>query len=137
MSDQYHPECNETPLLDNRGAAIYQSLIRSANWAVTLGQFDIQYATQMMSRFSMAPQQGHLDAMKRVFGYLKKFQKGKIVVDSSYRDHSVFKITSYDNWKEFYPDAIEELPYDMPTPFGKKARITMYVDANHAHNTVT
>jgi hypothetical protein len=69
----------------------------------------------------MAPQQGHLDAMKRVFGYLKKFQKGKIVVDSSYCDHSVFKITNYDNWKEFYPDAIEELPHNMPTQFGKKA----------------
>jgi hypothetical protein len=86
----------------------------------------------------MAPQQGHLDAMKRVFGYLKKFQKGKIVMDSSYCDHSVFKITNYDNWKEFYPDAFEELPHNTPTPFGtKKAQITVYIDADHAHDTVT
>jgi hypothetical protein len=77
MSEQYHPECDDTPLLDNRGAAIYQGLIGSANWAITLGCFDIQYATQMMSRFCMTPQQGHLDAMKCVFGYLKKFQKVK------------------------------------------------------------
>jgi hypothetical protein len=55
MSDQYHPETDDTPLLDDRGAAIYRGLIGSANWAVTLGRFDIQYATQMMSRFSMAP----------------------------------------------------------------------------------
>jgi hypothetical protein len=83
MSEQYHPECDDTPFLDNRGAAIYQGLIGSANWVVTLGCFDIQYATQMMSHFNMALPQGHLDAMKQVFGCLKKFQKGKIVVDSS------------------------------------------------------
>jgi hypothetical protein len=58
--------------------------------------------------------------MKQVFGSLKKFQKGKIVMDSSYRDHSVFKITNYDNWKEFYPDVIEELPHNIPTLFGKE-----------------
>jgi hypothetical protein len=103
----------------------------------SLGRFVIQYATQMMSHSSMAPRQGHLDAMKRVFGYLKKFQKGKIIVDSSYRAHSIVKITNYDNWKEFYPDAFEELPHHMPTPFGKKARITVYVYADHAHDTVT
>jgi hypothetical protein len=44
---------------------------------------------------------------------------------------------SNDNWKEFYPDAIEELPHNMPAPFGKKAQITMYVDADHAHDTFT
>jgi hypothetical protein len=137
MSDQYHPETDETPLLDDRGGSIYRGLIGSANWAVTLGRFDIQYATQMLSRFSMAPREGHLDAMKRVFGYLKKFPKGKIIVDSCYRDHSSFNINTFDNWTAFYPDAKEELPYDMPLPFGKKARITVYVDADHAHDTVT
>jgi hypothetical protein len=77
MSEHYHPECDDTPLLDNRGAAIYQGSIGSANWAMTLGCFDIQYTTQMMSCFSMATRQGHLDAMKRVLGYLKKFKKVK------------------------------------------------------------
>jgi hypothetical protein len=49
MADQYHPETDDTPLVDDRGASIYRGLIRSANWAVTLGRFDIQYATQMLS----------------------------------------------------------------------------------------
>ena len=75
--------------------------------------------------------------MKRVFSYLKKFPKGKIVVDSGYRDNSTFKINEYQNWKEFYPDAEEELPNDMPTPFGKAAQITVYISADHAHDTVT
>ena len=40
-------------------------------------------------------------------------------------------------WTEFYPDATEELPPDMPTPKGKPVLITWYVDADHAHDLVT
>jgi hypothetical protein len=85
----------------------------------------------------MAPWEGHLEAMKRVFGYLKKFPKGKLIMDSSYRDNSKFDSKDYDSWKEFYPDASEDMPDNMPKPYGKKVRITCYVDANHAHDTVT
>ena len=137
MSYEYHPETDDTPLLDARGGSLYHSLIGSANWAITLGRFDIQYATQTLSQYSMAPREGHLHAIKRVFSYLKKFPKGKIVIDSDYQDTSTFKINEYQNWKEFYPNVEEELPDDMPTPFGKAAQITVYVNANHAHDTVT
>jgi hypothetical protein len=137
MAETYHPETDNTPLLDAVGVAKFWALVGSANWAVTLGHFDIQYSTQMMSDFNMAPREGHLEAMKRVFRYLKKFPKGKIVIDSSYRNNSKFVSKDHDGWKEFYRDAYKEMPGRMPTPFGKKAQITCYVDANHAHDTVT
>jgi len=101
MSDQYHPEADDTPLLDHRGAGLYRSLIGSANWAVILGRFDIQYATQTMSRFSMAPREGHMSAMKRVFGYLKKFPKGRIIIDSGYWDTSNIEIMDLTIGKSF------------------------------------
>ena len=63
-------------------------------------------------------------AMKRVFGYLKKFPKERIVVDSSFPDHSRYKTVDHTNWTEFYPDAEEQLPHNMPSPKGKEARIT-------------
>ena len=49
MSDKYHPETDDTPLLDARGGSLYRGLIGSANWAITLGCFNIQYATQTLS----------------------------------------------------------------------------------------
>jgi hypothetical protein len=118
MSNQYHPESNEMPLLDDRGAAIYQGLIGSENWAVMLGRFAIQYLTQMMSRFSMAPREGHLNTMKRGFGYFKKFPKGKIVIIAGYHDHSEFAMKEHESWKNLYPDADEQMPPDMPHSFG-------------------
>jgi hypothetical protein len=77
-----------------------------------------------------------------VFGYLKSFKRVKLswtpvivtmvckislaftgdfkVSITNQCDHFISKITNYNNWKEFYPDAIEELPHNMPTLFGKK-----------------
>jgi hypothetical protein len=75
--------------------------------------------------------------MKRVFNYLKKFPKWKIIIDSSYEDNSKFISKDHYGWKEFYPNASEEMPDEMPTPFRKKVQITCYVDADHAHDTVT
>ena len=40
------------------------------------------------------------------------------------------------NWEEFYPDAVEQFSEDVPFPYGKKATITCYVDADHARDTV-
>ena len=84
MSDEYHPETDDTPLLDARGGSLYRSLLAVPTGPSHLAVFDIQYATQTLSQYSMAPREGHLHAMKRVLGYLKKFPKGKIMVDSSY-----------------------------------------------------
>ena len=111
-------------------------MIGSANWAVTLGRFDIAYATNTMARFSMQPREGHYNAMIRIFAYLKRWSKGKLVIDPSYPNHDHYETQEYD-WTELYPDAEEELPYDMPAPLGKKARLTVYVDADHSHDLVT
>ena len=47
------------------------------------------------------------------------------------------KFQEYDNWQEFYPDAVEEIPADIPEPGKIKADVTVYVDADHAHDQVT
>ena len=68
---------------------------------------------------------------------LKAFPKGRIVVDTSYPDHSLYPIEDHPNWKDFYPEADEEIPNDLPTPKGPKVRMTEYVDADHVHDLVT
>ena len=47
----YHPELDTTPLLSPCEASIYWGLVGSANWLITLGRFDIHYATNTLSRF--------------------------------------------------------------------------------------
>jgi hypothetical protein len=137
MMESYHPELDDSALLDASDASKFRALIGSGNWLITLGRFDIHYAVQALSRYNMAPREGHIKAAERIFAYLKHYPKGKIVCDPHPPDHSAFESKAHDNWKEFYPDAEEELPPGMPEPLGKKARFTCYVDADHAHDVVT
>ena len=137
MDENYHPEIDDTPLLDKEGAGRYRSIIGCLNWIITLGRFDINYATSSLSRFNMAPREGHMKAAQRVLRYLKTFIKGRILVDTDYFDHSNLTSQDHETWHEMYPEAVDELPPKMPTPRGKPVRITVYVDADHAHDLVT
>ena len=105
-------------------------------WAITLGRFDIHYAISTLSQFSIAPREGHFSALLRVFGYLRAYVKGKIIIDTREPDLSNLKIESH-NWKEFYPNAREEFPPNMPKPSGKHVNILTYVDASFANDLTT
>ena len=134
----YHAELDESPLCDSETISKYRSLIGSANWIITLGRFDIAYAVSTLSRYSMAPREGHFSAMQRVFGYLRSQPEGKILIDKSdppIRNRATIS-TGY-NWSEFYPDACEDIPDNMPPPQGMEGKITVYVDADHARDKVT
>jgi hypothetical protein len=83
------------------------------------------YATSVMIRFNMLPQEGHLKEVKRILSYLKTFPKGRVIIDTSYPDHSVYPVEDHSNWMEFYPDAFEEIPKDLPPEKGPRVRMTV------------
>ena len=112
-------------------------MVGSLNWAISIGRFDIQYAVTTMARYSHAPRQGHLKAVLRIFGYLKKFHKAKVLIDPEMPTHEDFPYDDLNTWQDLYPDAEEEIPPEVPTPKGPKVRITVWVDADHARDKVT
>ena len=63
------------PFLDPIEQSQYRSLVGCANWLVTLGRFDIAYATNTISRAGMQPQEEHVKRIIKVFGYLNKLIK--------------------------------------------------------------
>jgi hypothetical protein len=62
----------------------------------------------------MSPRKGNLKLVKRILSYLKTFPKGRVIIDTSYPDHSMFPVEEYSNGMEFYSDANEEIPKDFP-----------------------
>ena len=135
MDPNYHPETDQTEFLILAEITKYQMLVGSANWAVSLGRFDIHYAVSTLARYSALPRQGHLQAILRVFGYLKNFNKRRLVINSDSTD--VPTDLPKHNWSEFYPGAKEELPKNMPEPKGKSVAISTIFDASHASDLVT
>ena len=55
-----HPENDNSGILNHDDHSRYWMLIGCEQWAVTLGRFDVMYATQTMARFSAAPKQEHM-----------------------------------------------------------------------------
>ena len=85
----------------------------------------------------MAPREVHFAKAVRILGYLKTFSKRTIVIDNSYPDHSKYHIDLQHDLKEFYPHAEAEIPHDILKPMRGAAQLTVYTDADHAHNQVT
>ena len=68
-----HSELDTKPFLDKEGKEMYQSLIGCGQWDISIGRFDTQGAMMSMSRYRTAPREGHLERVKRIYGYLRRF----------------------------------------------------------------
>jgi hypothetical protein len=49
----------------------------------------------------------------------------------------VYPVEDHSNWMELYPDAGEEIPKNLPPEKGSRFRMTVYADADHAHDLFT
>ena len=132
-----HPELDDTDLLYGEEISLYQMLIGCAQWAVTLGRYDIQYATNTLARYAAQPRRGHYDRALRLFGYLKHYDKARILFDPSDPNYEGLDFLKND-WTDLYPDAQEAISNDMPIPMDiNPMKLTVYVDASHADCMVT
>jgi len=109
----YHPELDDSELLDDDDTTKYRMLTGSLNWAVTIGRVDVMFAATTMARYNHAPRFGHMKVMLRVFGYLKYHIKGTIRIDTSYP--LIPETTaSPEYWRKLYPEAVEKIPEVYP-----------------------
>ena len=88
-----------------------------------------------MSTHLALPQQGQLEQLYHIFGYLKANPKRNLFFDPQHPkvDERAFK--EYD-WYDFYRDAKERLPSDMPPPRGRLVSTHCFVDSDHAGDKV-
>ena len=106
------------------------------HWAVELGRVDILLETALMSTHLALPQRGHLEQLYHIFGHLKAHPKCNLLFDLQHPkvDERAFK--EY-HWNDFYQDAKERLPSDMPPPRGRLVSTHCFVDSDHAGDKVT
>ena len=137
-SADYKPELDDTALLEPEMISRYQQLIGILRWACELGRLDILLEVALLSSFSAAPRQGHLDQLYNIFAYLKTHQPQCLLFDPSTPEINVpFEEFENEAWKDFYEVEDEPLPDDMPPPLGAFVKMLCFVDASHASNRVT
>ena len=131
-----HPEIDETDLLAPQEISQYQMLVGCAQWTVTLGRYDVQYATNTLARYGTTPREGHLKRMLRLFGYLKHHQKYRIAFDNGDPSYDSPEFFEHD-FTGLYPDANEDIPENMPEPRTRGVYITVYADSSHGSCLIT
>ena len=136
----YRPEIDISPELGPQDASCFQSLIGILCWMVKLGRVDIYTEVSMMSSCLAMPRRGHLDALFRVFAYLKKNHNTCMVFNPTEPKVDMKDFPREDWSYSIYGDAKEELPPmkpfadsvpgDMAEPRGIFFTMTVYVDCN-------
>jgi hypothetical protein len=112
-------------------------LLGAMQWAISLCRFDIATAVMTLGRFRVAPRVGHMDRLKRVCGYLRKYPDAAIRFRTGIPNYDDHEIPKHDWMYSVYGETSEEMPSGMPTPKGKPIRTTSFVDANLMHDLTT
>ena len=131
-----HPEIDDSKELSKEDTTRYQSMIGALQWAISLGRFDIFTAVMTMSRFRAAPREGHINRLKRIYGYLRKFKHGAIRVRTNLPDLSEVPDNEYGWLYSVYGNVQEEIPHDAPIPLGKELVTVTFIDANLYHDLI-
>ena len=132
-----HPEINSSEFLDATETQLYQSLIGALQWAVSIGRFDITTSVMTLSSFRTLPRRGHLDRVKRIYGYLFKMKDAMIRIRTAEPDYSGLPVQAFDWANTVYGEVSEILPANAPSPLGKYVTLTHYFDANLFHDMLT
>ena len=90
-----------------------------------------------LSSFRAAPRKGHLERMKRIYGYLSKLKHGAIRYRTDMPDYTDMEFIDHDWSRSVYAGAHEEYPSNLPAARGKAVQMTSYVDANLYHDMLT
>ena len=89
-----------------------------------------------MSRFRVQPKIGHLDRLKRIYGYIRKFPDAYIRIRTGIPDLPNTTQAPQDWSHSVYGNVREQIPSDAPKPQGNPVVTLSYVDANLYHDYV-
>ena len=137
MDKNDHPELDTSDLVDPDMASIYMTAVGQLQWLVTLGRFDIISQVVSLSRFRIAPREGHILRLKRLYGYVIRTKEYAIRIRTEEPDYSFLPKLEYDWTRSVYGNVEEVIPDDIPEPLGKPVVITTTVDANLNHCLAT
>ena len=132
----YRPEIDTTPPLDEKQHTFYQELIGILRWSIELGRIDIYFEVAKLSHHLCAPRVGHLEQVLNIFAFLKGHLESNVVFDPTEPDIDENRFTHPD-WSNFYTDAAEAIPPNMPEPRGRCLTTHCFVDADHAGDKLT
>ena len=108
-------------------------------WIVELGRVDIDVEVSMMSSHLALPWVGNLKEIYHIFTYVKAHSNTEMEFNLTpvTPDMSLFEQQDWSYLPHGCEGLVEELPSNMPKPFGPSMTMRVYIDANHAGDLLT
>lgn len=140
-STSYAAELDTSKECTDDEASLFQNMIGILRWAIELGRIDIAYEVSILSRYLAVPRTGHLLQCIHIFKYLEIHCDNKLAFDHAKLNIGYAPGKSPEDIKQkmadYYKDAHDEIPPNMPEPRGKSVQINVFVDASHAGDKIT
>ena len=132
------PELYGTEGLGYDGIQFYQEMIGILRWATELGRTYILHEVSILSQYQAAPKEGHIEEILHIFAFLYGKPRLTLYMDPAFPrlNYSVHK-NDPSEFKEYYIDAEENMPHNMPRPRGRSVLTSEFVDTSHGANKVT
>ncbi len=135
----YRPEIDVSCELRESEASYFHSLVGVLWWIFELGWVDIDIKVLMMSLHLALPRAGRLKEKSHIFAYLKPHSNTEMVFDPMpvALDMNLFE---QQNWLYLLygcKGLADELPNNMPKPYGPLMTMQVFVDTNQAGDLLT
>ena len=94
---------------------------------VQIGRFDIRFAVPPLNHLLVAPREGHLKRLVKIFSYLQNdngIRKIIVISPKDIREISCKGANTVD-WLEDYPNASEDIDEGIPEPRGRPISTTV------------
>ena len=132
MKFKEKPDMDDSPFLNDKYHKDFQHIIGVCQWLIFVGVFYLSYAASSLSRFSDAPRVGHLDLVRKIFGYLRNYPKlgyeinpHPLIVDADYE-----KVQMNYYFVNQYSYFSEDIGDQFPEPLLDELDIRIFLDAN-------
>ena len=103
----------------------YQTQIGVLRWMVELGMIDIINEVSMLASQLALPQEGHLEAVFHIFGYLKGHHNARVVFNTTYPTPEMSMFQEQD-WCDSYRNVKEAICPNLPDPRGKEVDLIIF-----------
>jgi len=133
----YRPESDDSEILDESWTTWYQGIIGILRWLVEMGRIDLSFGVSVLSSYLSAPRIGHFRAALHVLSYVKGTAEYSLLLSPEEPDLKSYAPIDINRWKDYYPNAREEIPPDLPESLAEPVVISVYVDADHAGDEST
>ena len=139
MRVKEHPELDDSPFLNEKEHKYFQHIIGVYQWLVVAGIFYLAYDISSFSRFLCAPRVGHIELVRKIFGYLNKYPIIGYAINPQpltiYDDCDNVRMKYY--WGNQYAYFSEDFDEQFLGIILDELDIRVFVGIDHRHDKVT